>query len=62
MARAAGDPRRVTFHDLSGYADNVVYAADAPVYDTVIVDDMAAAIELAFEFGEGFQISMEPLS
>lgn len=52
----------VVFADLSGYGENVVFAADAPVYDRITVESNDEAWALAVEFGNEFQVTIAPVA
>jgi hypothetical protein len=52
----------VAFFDLSEYADNVVYAPNAKVYDVVTVPTMVDAMDLAMDFSSEFQIAIDDKS
>jgi len=48
----------VILHDLSDYAENVVFVSEAPVYDTIECTDMDEAMDLVIEFGAIFQVTL----
>jgi len=51
---------RVTFYDLSGYAENVVFASNAPI-ETSFVCPTDEAWEYLFAFSDDYQVSIEAL-
>ena len=52
---------RVILYDLSGYADNVVFDSNAPVYDILLFDSSDDAWDAVFEYSDLFQCAIEPV-
>ena len=50
---------RVILYDLTGYADNVVFNSNAPVYDVLTFARIEDAWDALFELSEVFQCAIE---
>ena len=52
---------RVTFQSLDGYAENVIFASEAPVVESLVLPT-DEAWEYVFAFSDEYQVSIAPVA